>query len=243
MASPSQSEFVVSAYFLEKSTQRQHSTNNPIPSILQCSFGRIYPHDGYVADDEIFPIDYTCHWTDEKGVRFTQTISISALGPVFSIKAADASSPESPNEPVVGAGHSPEEAWTTAAERQQEVMEIALVQRKKTGEEDEEEREMDAGDKLLVKAAPVGTLWADERFGLMDAKVLQAFEGLDKVDETEYEFVEQRNSWDAEEKKIAKEIAKHGKAPRKLSAIPRPRPRTQAERDELSIRKVSCGLV
>ncbi|KAL0039732.1 hypothetical protein WJX77_006357 [Trebouxia sp. C0004] len=72
---------------------------------------------------------------------------------------------------------------------------------------------------LLVKAAPLAGIWGLERFGLADVTVLKLMEALPGVEEhcTDYQYVEQRQGWDAEQRRLKKELEKHDKQAAKAS--------------------------
>lgn len=77
----------------------------------------------------------------------------------------------------------------------------------------------EAKQQLLVKAAPLAGIWGLERFGLADVTVLKLIEALPGVEEhcTDYQYVEQRQGWDAEQRRLKQELEKHGKQAAKAS--------------------------
>ncbi|KAL3143605.1 hypothetical protein ABBQ38_002402 [Trebouxia sp. C0009 RCD-2024] len=92
---------------------------------------------------------------------------------------------------------------------------------------------------LLIKAAPLAGVWGLERFGLADVTVLKLLEALPGLQFTgltcnskaslelcwagveehckEYQYVEQRQGWEAEQRRLQKELDKHSKQATKAS--------------------------
>jgi hypothetical protein len=231
------------------------------------SFGTVTLDPGYVSATTLAPPGFTSHWTDANGVGFTSTIIPAGNGPYYSVRAGrapagagtSASDPEAQVGVEVGSGPTPDEAWRLAAERQGEVMEIVLMrghnQARGGADEEGDSEELDAGDELLAQAAPLAGQWGLERFGLADIGVLQALEGLPGVEGSVYQFVEQRGGWDEESRALVREAARLGKVAavrtatgggrRREGSAPRSdrRPRTQAERDAVTVRKLMDGML
>ena len=64
----------------------------------------------------------------------------------------------------------------------------------------------------LVAAAPLAGAWGTERFGFAEVPILAALEALPGADAcAEYVFVEERGPWEAEARRLEKEVLAHSK--------------------------------
>lgn len=123
-------------------------------------------------------------------------------------------------------------------------------------------RALDAAEHLLVKCRPLHMQWGLERFGLADAAVLQAIEGLPGVDQCPaYRFVDERQGgWVAETRRLNAELLSHGKQQLPLpmearptsgggAEAPGPAPRkrgprpSRKEAEENAVKRVLDGMV
>jgi hypothetical protein len=74
---------------------------------------------------------------------------------------------------------------------------------------------------LLINAPPLAGCWGLERYGLADAAVVRALEGLDGAERCmRYRFVEERGTWAAEEKRLEQERLARGKQQQRVRCIP-----------------------
>lgn len=70
----------------------------------------------------------------------------------------------------------------------------------------------------LVAAAPLAGAWGTERSGFAEVPVMAALEGLPGADAcAEYVFVEERGPWEAEAKRLDKEVLAHSKHKQRVS--------------------------
>jgi Williams-Beuren syndrome DDT (WSD), D-TOX E motif/PHD-finger len=220
--------------------------------ITLTDFGTVKPE--YITETTLPLIGYTTEWVDSKGIKFISTI-VDNVGPYYSVRAivdkptpspgVDESTAKAPTEPVeVGSGLSPDAAWQAAAERQQEVTDLASIHKQEGSSHADE---MEPGDSLLLRAAPLTGYWGTERFGLIDISCLQALEGQPGVEETNYKYVEERSSWDEVNRRLGREAAHHGKALATGSGPSRPRadrrPKSQGERDKAAVARVVENMV
>jgi hypothetical protein len=220
--------------------------------ITLTNFGSVKPE--FVTETTLPLVGYSSEWVDKKGIKFISQI-VDNVGPYYkvlailntptptTIPAGDAS--KAAAEPVeVGAGLSADAAWQAAAERQQEVIELASMHKKEGSSHADE---MEPGDSLLLRAAPLTGYWGTERFGLIDISCLQALEGQPGVDSTNYKYVEERSSWDEVNRRLGRDAAHHGKAMATGSGPSRPRadrrPRSQGERDKAAVARVVENMV
>ncbi|KAG7671650.1 hypothetical protein KSW81_003780 [Nannochloris sp. 'desiccata'] len=233
---------------------RMESVNLPLKlsgGITLTDFGAVKPE--YVTETTLPLVGYSTEWVDKKGIKFISQI-VDNVGPYYKVLAivdkptpgpgADASK-ATPAEPVeVGAGLSPDAAWQAAAERQQEVTDLASMHKQEGSNHADE---MEPGDSLLLRAAPLTGYWGTERFGLIDILCLQALEGQPGVDSTNYKYVEERSSWDEVNRRLGREAAQHGKAMATGSGHSRPRadrrPKSQGERDKAAVARVVENMV
>ncbi|EFN52450.1 hypothetical protein CHLNCDRAFT_54503 [Chlorella variabilis] len=259
-----------------------------LPRKLPCgvtviTLGGLHPGStAFCNSDRLWPAGFTAEWEDEKGVRFINSITETPSGPMFRIKAQRLAHEGRPATEVMelGAGPTPDDAYKVllglglglvdAEERQQEALEIALLNRsiKNRGAPshahyDDPEgspvapagRALDGAEHLLVKCRPLSAQWGLERFGLADPTVLQAIEGLPGADQCPgYVFVDERpGGWVAETRRLNAELAAHGKAQvpidtRRMSAEgsgPRKRPPrpSRKEAEENAVRRVIDGII
>lgn len=217
----------------------------------------------YITQTRIWPPGYCSEYTDEKGVQFVNSITEAPAGPVFRIKAR---APEDNSEAFgafveVGSGPTPDAAIKLASDRQAEALEIALAARMQRGagtdsDEDElDEEGLEAPDRLLLKAGALNCQWGTERFGLADKSILQAIEGLPGVDKIQgYTFVDERDGWDSETRRLHESLQRVGKTPGKIppgsgkrrdrrGESSRKRSRTQEERDAEVVQRVVQHII
>lgn len=216
---------------------------------------------GFVLPTALALPGFTSHWTDDKGVRFTSTILQTPAGPRYAVRvsrevaapAADGARPSAAAakaeelEVEIAAAVSPDAVWAAVAERQAEAAEAVLLSTR-DGQSDEDEAVRDAADTLLLQAAPLEGVRGLERFGLADVLVLQALEGQEGVEGSPYQFVEQRTSWDEEVRRLANEALQMNKSAGgqdsgKGDKPARGRPRTQAERDAVTVSKLMESML
>jgi len=219
--------------------------------ITVTDFGAVKPE--YVTETTLPLVGYSTEWVDKKGIKFISQI-VDNVGPYYKVLAIVDKPAPSPGaeaskailrEPVeVGAGLSPDAAWQAAAERQQEVTDLASMHKQEGSSHADE---MEPGDSLLLRAAPLTGYWGTERFGLIDISCLQALEGQPGVDSTNYKYVEERSSWDEVNRRLGREAAQHGKAMATGSGPSRPRadrrPKSQGERDKAAVARVVENMV
>jgi hypothetical protein len=238
---------------LARVRSRMESVKLPLKlagGITLTDFGAVKPE--YVTETTLPLVGYSTEWVDKKGIKFISQI-VDNVGPYYKVLAivdkptpspgADAS--KALTEPVeVGAGLTPDAAWQAAAERQQEVTDLASMHKQEGSNHADE---MEPGDSLLLRAAPLTGYWGTERFGLIDISCLQALEGQPSVDSTNYKYVEERSSWDEVNRRLGREAAQHGKAMATGSGPSRPRadrrPKSQGERDKAAVSRVVENMV
>lgn len=223
----------------------------PVPLALHngvtvTSFGKVSA--AYTTQEELVMIGFSSEWTDEKGIKFISSVVDTGSGPYYTIRAVKADEDPAAVPVEVGAGLSPDVAWQAAAERQQEVMEVAIVHRRSSGAAGGDDG-MEPGDHLLVKAATLAGYWGQERFGLADIKCLQALEGQPGVPDTCYQFVEERSSWDEEGRQLLREAGQHGigRVPMRSISSSRSRaarhPKSKEERDAAIVQRIMDGMI
>lgn len=73
---------------------------------------------------------------------------------------------------------------------------------------------------LLARIAPLTGAWGTEQYGLADARVVKALEGLEGAETcARYSFVEQRGTWAAETKRLEKELTAHSKHKQRVGVL------------------------
>ena len=74
---------------------------------------------------------------------------------------------------------------------------------------------------LLARIEPLAGVWGTEQYGLADARVVKALEGLEGAENCAgYGFVEQRGTWAAEIKRLEKELGTHSKHKQRVGFDP-----------------------
>ncbi|KAK9918976.1 hypothetical protein WJX75_008430 [Coccomyxa subellipsoidea] len=201
---------------------------------------------------QLWPVGYEAESAGHSGCTLRSSIADGgAEGPLFTVALVPSDAGQ--ETAVLASERDPDAAWSKVAAMQQ-----ATVGPKKTAKPKKPapppassaptDMDIDGGDgakgtaseampdgikALLARIAPLTGAWGTEQYGLADARVVKALEGLEGAENCAgYSFVEQRGTWAAETKRLEKELAAHSKHKQRASKVAKKKEADKAEKAE-----------
>ncbi|KAL0021618.1 hypothetical protein WJX79_009112 [Trebouxia sp. C0005] len=226
-----------------KATAEQLGKQLPISldnGVTVVRLGRIDDRPSYHSQTQLWPVGYKATWQDAAAGTFQcDILDGGGEGPLFAVSLMPPQAEQLAHQSLsrardIDAMQMPSGTSSISMSQKSDKppQEVTASQ---TGDmangshpeaDDESSAGAEQGDEaieakrqLLVKAAPLAGIWGLERFGLADVSVLKLIEALPGVEEhcTAYQYVEQRQGWDAEQRRLKKELDKHDKQAAKAS--------------------------
>lgn len=227
---------------LRRARERFRSVQLPLSlnsGVRVTQFGTIKPE--YCDETVLALVGYKAEFTDSAGVKFTSFTVDYDAHVEYVVEACREKKGEKACACRVGSGKTADQAWKSVAQKQinalQRVHKSPKIPNTATSEHSRDPNEQNA-DHILVLAEPLKSPWGSERYGFTETRVMQALEGMHNVEHTRYKLVEERSTWEEEERRRMLEGILFGKAPEMNQIGKRTFAKTKEERDLLSVQKL-----
>ena len=227
---------------------REFALQHPVPlrlvrGVKVLSFGQ--PSIATTVDNLVM-LNYRSRWTDKSGVMFESRIEEHESGVSYNVYLIEKNHSTGKSlRYFVSRGSNPDEVWARVVERQRQAMTRDTVEAQEQSEVPSSPGGSRSGivDSVLSRVTDLKSMdvWGLERYGFMDLTCRKAMEGQPGVEDSQYQYVNQRHGWVQETIKLRNMISERGKKKMQLKTAASRKP--QVDKRSAAEEKVVARLV